>query len=177
VLLNISEEKMPIKTTGLFLASNIILIGVGWMAALFAYPRLPDKVPLWLNFFGNQVFLQKKSPLFFIYAATQTVFCVLFILATRFVLNRHRKHLKENPRRPKNNKDVTDLFGEELALLALIFFNLVFIHIQTSLIYLSYNLGRGFHPYYFIMIFLVILLLIPYYRLRIKMVKKPEQVQ
>ena len=148
------------------------------MSALFAYPRLPDKIPLWLNFLGgDQVFLQKKSPLFFSYAATQTVFCVLFLLTALYLINRHQKKQKRSPSATKENKISTDLFAEELALLALIFFNLVFIHIQTSLIYLSYKLERGFNQYYFLMIFAVILMLIPYFRLRVRMVKKPKEVR
>lgn len=165
---------MRIKTTGLFWAANLVLVSAGWAAALFAYPRLPAKIPLWFNFFGEQAFLQPKSPLFFIYAAGQTLFCLFFILSFRFLLNRPRKERKDQIPGP-DKKVRTDPFGEEMALLALIFFNLVFIHIQTSLIYIAYKLEKGYNPYYFLMLFAVILLLIPYYRLRVRMYIKQER--
>lgn len=164
---------MRIKTIRLFWAANLVLIGVGWTSALFSYPRLPEKIPLWVNFFGQQVLVHKKSPLFFIYAAAQTLFCLLFILAARFLINRHSDRQKKDPRASKKAA-LSGVFEEEMALLALIFFNLVFIHIQTGIIYLAYNRAGGFNPYYFLMLFAVILLLIPYYRLRIKMKQKQE---
>jgi len=166
---------MRMKTIRLFWAANSILILVGWVAACYAYPRLPDKVPLWFNFFGDQVFLLQKSPLFFSYAAGQTAFSILFLLAARLALRRQRANRDIHCQDSKDSTDSPVLFGEELVLLALIFFNLIFIHIQTSLIFLSYNAQKGFNPYYFILIFLVILLLIPYYRLRAKMLKKQKE--
>ena len=148
---------MRIKVTNLFLIANLLLLVSGWIAAFFAYPHLPDKIPLWLNFLNELIFIHEKSPLFFIYAASQTVFCVFFVFATRWLLKKMRPPV---------------LYSEELAYLSLIFFNLIFIHLQTSLIFLAHRVDRGFNKYYFIMLFVVILFLIPYYRLRTKILMK-----
>lgn len=150
------REPMRIKVTVLFFAANLSLMAAGWIAAGLAYPHLPEKIPLWLDFFNGQILVHAKSPLFFIYAASQTVFCVCFFMLTRFLLK------KMSP---------PDLFAKELAYLALIFFNLIFIHVQTSLIFLAHHVEGGFNRYYFVMLIAVILMLIPYYRLRVKMLK------
>ncbi|MGD2295457.1 MAG: hypothetical protein PVF22_06440 [Candidatus Aminicenantes bacterium] len=152
---------MRIKITNLFFAANMLLLAAGWTAAVLAYRQLPDKIPLWVNFFGEPVFFQEKSPLFFLYAASQTIFCILFIAATRILLSRQDEKTKSaNP------------FSRELAYLALIFFNLIFIHIQTSLIFLAHRADQGVNRYYFFMLFVIILMLIPYYRIRTKILAK-----
>ncbi len=55
---------------------------------------------------------------------------------------------------------------KELILLLLIFFNLIFIHIQRSLIWLAHGLIIGVNRFYFFCLFLIIFLLLPYYRFR-----------
>jgi hypothetical protein len=58
--------------------------------------------------------------------------------------------------------------------LTLIFFNLIFIHIQRSLILLSHNIEKGVDTYYFYSLFGIIFLLILYYRLREKILLKKK---
>jgi hypothetical protein len=55
---------------------------------------------------------------------------------------------------------------KELVLLMMIFFNLIFIHIQRSLIWLAHGLSVGVNKFYFFSLIIIILLLIPYYRFR-----------
>jgi len=55
---------------------------------------------------------------------------------------------------------------KELVLLLMIFFNLIFIHIQRSLIWLAHGLSAGVNKFYFFSLIIIILLLIPYYRFR-----------
>jgi uncharacterized membrane protein len=169
------KAAMRIKTTGLLLTANSVLVLVGWIAAIIAYPSLPEKVPLWYSLFRDSVVYQEKSPLFFICVAAQTVFCALFLLASRFVLRTYEKKQKGNLRKTQKERALTVLLGKEMALLASIFFNLIFIHIQTSLIFLSHNSEKGFSPYYFVKLFAVILMLIPYYLLRIKIASKEQK--
>ena len=148
---------MKIKITSLFFVFNLVLVFSGWTAAFLAYPQLPKRIPLWLDFLSPQTLIQEKSPLFFIYAAAQTLFCLVYFFTTDFLLKKMRR---------------PTVHDKELAYLALIFFNLVFIHLQTSLIFQAHRVEKGFSPFYFFMLFVVILALIPYYRLRIKILKK-----
>ena len=55
---------------------------------------------------------------------------------------------------------------KEVAYLGLIFVNLVFIHLQTTLILVSHGLAGGINRFYFGMLLLVLVLLVPYYRIR-----------
>ncbi|MGB9906216.1 MAG: hypothetical protein ACPLRR_02375 [Candidatus Saccharicenans sp.] len=55
---------------------------------------------------------------------------------------------------------------KELVLLLMIFFNLIFIHIERSLIWLAHGLSIGVNKFYFFSLIIIILLLIPYYRFR-----------
>ena len=59
---------------------------------------------------------------------------------------------------------------KEVTYLALIFFNLIFIHLQTSLILLSHQIGTGINKYYFSMLIIIIFILIPYYHIRRRMI-------
>ncbi len=134
---------------------NCILLSVTWVMALYAYPRLPQKIPLWLNFFGLPSMVAEKSPLFYVYVLVQTLFILFFVLISRKIAS------KMPPGRAKIFK--------EYVYLSLIFFNLIFIHVQRSLILMAHGAAEGVDKYYFFAVFGFILLLIPYYRLRVKM--------
>lgn len=57
-------------------------------------------------------------------------------------------------------------------------FNLIFIHLQKSLILVSYQVAQGVDKYYFYLLFGIILVLIPYYRIRVRLfIKKPEETK
>ncbi len=60
----------------------------------------------------------------------------------------------------------------EMVWLAMIFFNLVFIHVQRSLIWLAHGLSVGVNKYYFFSLLIMILLLIPYYRFRLSLLSR-----
>lgn len=61
---------------------------------------------------------------------------------------------------------------KEMVWLLMIFFNLVFIHIQRSLIWLSHGLSFGVNKFYFFSLIVIILLLIPYYRFRLSLLNR-----
>ncbi len=130
--------------------------------ALYAYARLPDRIPLWINFFGRQPGLSDKSPLFLLYIVGQTL-CVGITLL--FLLIRHGR---QNPDKylPVRN------LRKEFVLLALIFFQLLFIHIQRSLILMAHGVESGIQPLYFYSVLGIIFLLIPLYRMRLKILQK-----
>lgn len=139
-----------------------ILLLAGWIVAIYAYPRLPEYIPRWLDFMGGQNILVKKSLTFFFFPGVQTLFCLIFFLTAAFISRK-----KPSPDAEKQARQILFLKKEYL-FLTLIFINLVFIHLETSLIYLAYNADKGFNKLYFILICAVIVLLFPYYRARKK---------
>jgi uncharacterized membrane protein len=138
---------------------NCILLIVSWILALYSYPRLPEVMPFWINLMGQPLMLAEKSFVFFIYPIVQTLFVFLF-LAIAHILSLREKEIWQK----KLLKDHV--------LLSLIFFNLIFIHVQTSLVLLAHQIRGGINRTYFFMIFIVILLLIPYYRMRAKAISQ-----
>ncbi len=132
---------------------NCVLLGVSWILALYSYPRLPGSIPLWINLMDQPLMLAEKSPVFFIYPIVQTLFILLFLGIAHILSLREKEIWKKK------------LLKDHM-LLSLIFFNLIFIHVQTSLVLLAHQIRGGLNRTYFFMIFIVILLLIPYYRMR-----------
>ncbi len=140
------------------LSFNLILLSVSWFMAFFAYARLPARIPLWLNFFGQEPLVSEKSPIFFLYVLAQTgLFCV-------FLLSIHLKHRSEKSLSVSSVQSLQ----KEIILLVSIFFQLIFIHIQRSLILLAHGIEKGIRPIYFYSVIGFILVLIPYYRMRLK---------
>jgi hypothetical protein len=119
-------------------------------------------MPLWLNFFGQDPIISDKSPAFFIYVLVQTFVFGIFLYVIRF------KHRKEKSPQPL----VVLSLQKEIILLVSIFFQLIFIHVQRSLILLAHGVAKGVQPYYFYSLFAFILILIPYYRMRLKALGK-----
>ena len=153
------------KSVLLLLICNWVLLGTAAVMTFYAYPRLPQKIPLWLDFFGQQTVVMDKSPLFFIYLLAQTLFFIFFLVMTRKISSKKKVPWK------------TRIF-KEYVYLTLIFFNLIFIHIQRSIILVAHQVAQGIDKYYFYLLFAIILVLIPYYRLRIRLsIKKPEETK
>jgi hypothetical protein len=150
---------MQNKSVRILFVFNCILIAAGWTLAFYSYPRLPQLMPLWLNFYGQAPILFKKSYLFFIYPLIQTLFATVFVLISKTMASRMKTTWKAG------------LLMDQ-ALLNLIFFNLIFIHIQSSLVLLARHIREGMNSSYFFALIVVILLLIPYYRLRTKIIKR-----
>lgn len=152
--------------------TNWLLIVTAWVVALYAYPRLPQKIALWLHFRGRDWLTAKKSLLFFLYPLAQT----LFILGVSFLVQR----LYLDKRYPMEKFDAGDgekgasllELDKEFLWLALIFFNLIFIHLQTSVILLSRGIWTGNNPYYFYAIFGILVMLVPYHKARRKLFLK-----
>lgn len=142
---------------------NCILLCVSWIMVLYAYPRLPQKIPLWLNFFGQPMILSEKSNLFFIYILIQTLFFFFFLLITGKAASSMASWKAE--------------IFKEVAYLSLIFFNLIFIHVQRSLILMAHDIVKGVDKFYFYTLFGFILIMIPYYRMRKKMFLRKMMLQ
>ncbi|MFQ6070471.1 MAG: hypothetical protein ACE5LC_08090 [Candidatus Aminicenantales bacterium] len=155
-------------TNNFLFSANVLLLCLGWLLAFYSYPRLPQAVPLWVNLFGEQPLLMKKNLFFFVYPLAQTVFCLAFWLAARFSsLFRFVPHKGELVSPEQENA----LFKlrKEFIYLALIFFNLIFIHLQKSIIFIAHGIRDGVNRVYFFSILAFLILLIPLYRLRLRL--------
>ncbi len=109
--------------------------------------------------------MTEKSPLFFIYLLVQALFFIFFLVVTRIISSKKIVPWK------------APIF-KEYAYLNLIFFNLIFIHIQKSLILVAHQVAQGVDKYYFYLLFCIILVLIPYYRIRVKLfIRKQEETK
>ena len=158
-------QKLSIPLVAFF---NGILLFLGWMMALYAYPRLPSRIPLWLAFAGQETLFFNKSPAFFIYPVIQSVFSVLFIFLGFFII--HKNYSIRSPEYPyyENLLDQLRNVDREYVLLVLLFFNLVFIHLHRTLILVAHGLANNVQGPYFYSLFVIIILLIPFYNLRKK---------
>jgi len=166
---------MKKKTLLFLLAANVLLLTLSWIMALIAYPRLPQEMPLWINFIKQQAILMKKSLLFFIYPSLQTLFCLGF-----WWLSRVNFSFKLPQGSQKCSiSEVKALYAslrKEFIYLTLIFFNLIFIHLQRSLIFLAHTIGEGVNRFYFSLLFVIILILILNYRLRVKLIARKARL-
>lgn len=168
------RSKRIIRT--LLFASNIFLVFLGWIMAFYVYARLPQQIPFWLNFFGQDVIKGTKSPLFFLYPLIQTLFFLGFWLLA--VVGSSRKAIFEGaPVLSTESQSVlySDLRKEHVYL-SLIFFNLIFIHIQRSLILLAHQAEKGVMELYFYSLFGILLVLILLYRFREKILKMLQKL-
>lgn len=141
---------------------NCILVVVSWILALYSYPRLPEQMPFWINFLGQPPMLANKSLIFFVYPTVQTLFVFFFIGIAQILSLRDKETWRKK-------------LLKDYVLLSLIFFNLIFIHVLSSLILLAHQIGEGINRTYFFMIFIVILILIPYYRMRAKLLAQEQK--
>jgi hypothetical protein len=126
---------------------------------LYAYPRLPQKIPLWLDLLGQQHIFVTKSPLFFVYILAQTLFFVFFYLLARKISSRIAVSWRAS-------------LLKEYVFLTLIFINLIFIHVQRSLILVARQVESGVDKFYFYSLFGIILILIPYFRMRVRLAQR-----
>lgn len=147
-------------------AANWVLVAVTWMISAYEYARLPREVAPWLSLWKGGLPRVERSPAFFVYPVSQVVFFVAFlVLAGIFFVRAPERGNRTPPGDAEKARRLRDL-KEEAVSLAAVFFNLIFIHLQTSLILLSRGVGTGINRYYFIMLIAVLLILIPYYHVR-----------
>ncbi|HUU39197.1 MAG TPA: hypothetical protein VMW46_13460 [Candidatus Desulfaltia sp.] len=146
-----------------------LLLGVSWVMSVYAYPRLPEEVALWKSLWSTDIVRGARSPLFFVYPIAQTLFLLVFmVLAKGAFFRAPGPDLRDGSSWIERDKRLLDL-KKEVVSLGLIFLNLVFIHLQTSLILVTHGLAKGINRYYFAMLLVVLLMLIPYYRIRRRM--------
>jgi uncharacterized membrane protein len=148
-----------------------LLLGVSWVMSIYAYPRLPEKVAYWTSLWSSDAVMGTKSSAFFIYPVAQTVFFLAsLVLAKTVFFSTPGLDSEGRPYSEGENKRLLGL-KQEVAYLALIFLNLVFIHLQTSLILVSHRLAEGVNRFYFSVLLFVLLMMVPYYRVRRQMIQ------
>jgi len=142
------------RSVVLLLWANWLLLGVSWGMSIRAYLRLPGHMALWLSVWSDVPVVVGKSLPFFIYPLIQAVvFFGGLALAGRFFFSR------------SDTEDLANLKAE-VSYLELIFVSLLFIHLQTSLILLSFGMGSGINESYLAIIVAVLVMLVPYYHIR-----------
>ncbi|MGQ9672953.1 MAG: hypothetical protein ACUVV5_07440 [Candidatus Aminicenantales bacterium] len=151
--------------------SGWVLLGVAWTMSVYAYGRLPEEMVLWKSLLVKNILRVEKSLLFFVFPLAQTIFFfVVRALARAFFFRAH--DLGQEVGAAGQDKEIglrlLDL-KKETVFLVLIFSSLIFIHLQTSLILLSHRLVSGINPFYLAMLLAILLILIPYYAVRRKM--------
>ena len=151
------ESFLKNRTVPILFIFNVILVIVSWLMSVVAYPRLPAQIPVWIDILGRPFVMEPKSLLFFFSPLVQTGLFLGLYLLVRLLAN-----FVENPQKQNVLK--------ESVLLILIFFQLIFIHIQRVLIFLAHGIEGGFNRFYFYALFVIILVLIPYFRIRLKLV-------
>ena len=151
------ETLLQERAAGLLLIFNGILLVASWVMSLVAYPRLPDTVPRLIDPLGKALLWGPKSLLFFGPPALQAALFVACFRVPRWLARRASASRLKGP------------LLQEAVFLAYIFIQLLFIHLQRTLIYLAHGIERGFNPVYFYALFVILLALIPYFRLRMKL--------
>jgi hypothetical protein len=159
------------KVLTLLAFASWLLLGVSWVMSVYAFPGLPDKVASWTSVWSTEAVRVERSPAFFVYPIAQTLFFLVSLLLAKVVFFRAPgSDFQDRSLQSDGNERLLGL-KKEVAYLALIFLNLVFIHLQTSLILISHELAKGINRFYFAMLLVVLLMLIPYYRVRRQMLR------
>jgi hypothetical protein len=158
------------KVLALLAFASWLLLGVSWVMSVYAYPRLPEKMAFWTTVWSTEAVWGERAPAFFVYPIAQTLFFLAFLVLAKVAFFRAPgPEFLERSSEVEGNKRQLGL-KKEVAYLGLIFLNLVFIHLQTSLILVSHGLAKGINRFYFAMLLVVLLMLIPYYRIRRQMI-------
>jgi hypothetical protein len=161
-------------TIRLLVGANVLLLAIAWVLAVYGYIRLPERVASWLSLWKGGQPLVAKSLAFFIYPVGQLiVFFGLLALAKALFLRPSEPGSGPagTPSDPVKARRVLNL-KKEVAYLTLIFVNLVFIHLQSSLTLLSNQAVTGINNYYFVTLFVMIVFILgPYYRVRLKLLQ------
>lgn len=146
------------RTVRILLVFNCILMVASWVMSFVAYSQLPVRFPLFIDFLGRPLLELDRSPIFFLSPLLQSGLFVLFLWFAQRISQRQQLKKKSH-------------ILKEAFLLIFIFIQLVFIHVQRTLIYLAHQVGHGYSPVYFYGLFAIIVVLIPYFRLRLKLLE------
>jgi magnesium-transporting ATPase (P-type) len=128
------------RSVQILLIFNCILLVASWAMSLSAFPRLPNL----------------RNLLFFVTPMFQTCLFLVFFWGSRRIARKRGEGRKSR-------------ILQEAVFLLFLFIQLLLIHVQRTLIYLAHGVAQGYNPVYVAALFLIFLLLIPYFRLRLRM--------
>jgi len=165
------------KVLALLAFAPWLLLVVSWVMSVYAYPKLPEVAALWTSLWSSDAVKGTKSAAFFVYPIAQTLFFLASLAAAKMFFSRGSGLDSEGSLSGNDGKDRLLALKKEVASLGLIFLNLVFIHLQTSLILISHGLATGINRFYFAMLLAVLLMLIPYYRVRRQMLRTDSRYE
>lgn len=143
-------------TRPFLLGLNVILVLAAWAMAFYTYPRIPLTMPARLAILGWEFGTRTKSVLFFLCPFFQTL-----LNLTVVTLGRVAAFLPRNRR--------LGALREEHISMALIFVNVVFIHLQRNVISLAYAGRASLNATYLVTLGVIIVLIYMLYRLRLRM--------
>ncbi len=167
---NFELKEKKIKIVKWLILANTILFILSWSMSIVAYPKLPEKIPIHFNLTGQADSWKGKSlSSFFLLPIIQTIFVMGFSILARFShsINFPKKEFISSLSYEK--KKIIYALIQEFIFLVLIFFNLLFIHLQRSVILTAHQLASGIDKSYFFSIIGIILMLVFLYFLRIKL--------
>jgi hypothetical protein len=160
----------------LLLAANVILIGAAWVLSVYGYRRLPPEIPSWLSLWTGGRPPVERSLGYFLYPVCQVVFFLALSGLAKISFLRTPKAGGDDRSSTMRKARRVQILKKEVVSLALIFVNLIFIHLQTSLTLLSHRIVTGFNKSYLLAIgIMIVFILGPYYRIRRKIIlTEPE---
>src|SRR4030042_4006155 len=134
--------------TLLAFASWLLLV-VSWVMSVYAFSRLPEEGALWTSLWSSHAARIAKSLAFFVYPIVQTVCFLASLVLVKVVFFRAPGLNSEGRYSQSDGNERLLGLKREVAYLGLIFLNLVFIHLQSSLILVSHGLAEGVNRFYF----------------------------
>jgi len=159
------------RVLSLLAFASWLLLVISWVMSVYAYPRLPQEVLGWSSLWSGQALWKARSASFFFYPLAQTLFFLVLLILAKAVFIKANPATADGESSPlRGDRRVIEL-KKEVTYLGLIFLNLVFIHLQTTLILVSHGLAKGISRFYFAMLLVVLVMLIPYYRIRCQMIR------
>lgn len=151
------ETLLREKAVSLLFGFNCVLLVASWVMSIAAYPDLPSTVPRLIDLLGRPLVEGDRSRLFFLSPVLQTGLFLACVWVSHRLAGREKDTKFKGP------------LIHEAGLLMYIFVQLIFIHVQRTVIYLAHGVEKGFNPPYFYALFVIILALVPYFRLRMKL--------
>ena len=134
-----------------------------------AFPKLPEKIPVHFNFSGKPDSWKEKSGFsFFLLPIIQTIFIIGFSLLAYFSRSINFPKKESLSTLSPEKREIIYSLIKEFVFLIMIFFNLLFIHLQRSIILTALQITRGIDKGYFYSIIGIIFMLVFLYFIRIK---------
>ncbi len=148
------------RTRTFLVVLNALLLVADWTMAFYVYPRLPSPMAARLAVFGWEFGPRTKSVLFYLVPFVQTL-----VNLTAVTVGRVAAFL---PR----DRGLGALREEHISM-AMIFINVVFIHLERNVISLAYAGESSLSATYLVALGVILVLIYLYYRVRRGVPRRP----